>query len=371
MSRKLRVLGVSTADVHNRRFTSVPSRTAGFWREVDQQFELVDTVNPTIPFFTRATRRLLARAKPAGDRFSWTTFSPQVFDLRTKAVRQQIFAVKKPWDLVIQEGIYNSLPPEAGPYVVYTDATYELVERYGGAHGVLRNRASDRSAWLTRERELYGNSQVVLTMAEFSRRSVIEFYGLAESKVHAIGAGLNIPLRSSEPEKMKKRVALFVGYDFTRKGGNTLLDAWPSVHGSFPDAELWIAGPDVGRNAPQPRIPGVVWLGRIKDQAALQKIYDQALVFVLPSLWEAYGHVFDEALSYGLPCIGTAHCSMPEIIGDKHGWLVSPGNAHALANALREALENPQRTMKLVNPATVKIKTWGQVVNRLKELVSP
>ena len=364
------MLWISTADVHNRRFMSVSSRTSGFWREVAQQFELVDTINPSIPFFTRVMRRVLARVKPAGDRFSWTTLDPNVFDLRTKSVEQQISAREKNWDLVIQEGFFNGVPPAAGPYVVYTDGTYELVERFGGAQGVLRHRPLDRSAWLTREHDLYQKSQAVLTMAEFSRRSVIEFYGLAESKVHAIGAGLNIPMRPANPVENKKRVALFVGYDFTRKGGNTLLDAWPSVRGSFPDAELWIVGPDIVSNGRQPAIPGVVWLGRIRDQAALQKIYGQALVFVLPSLWEAYGHVFDEALSYGLPCIGTTHCSMPEIIGDKQGWLVPPGDAYALANALREALGNPERTMKLVNPAAVKIKTWGQVVNQLKERVS-
>ena len=37
---------------------------------------------------------------------------------------------------------------------------------------------------------------------------------------------------------------------------------------------------------------------------------------MLPSLFDAWGHVFVEAMGYGLPCIGTDCCAMPELIED-------------------------------------------------------
>ncbi len=37
-------------------------------------------------------------------------------------------------------------------------------------------------------------------------------------------------------------------------------------------------------------------------------------MFVLPSKFDAWGHVFVEAMGNGLPCIGTNCCAMPEII---------------------------------------------------------
>ena len=59
----------------------------------------------------------------------------------------------------------------------------------------------------------------------------------------------------------------------------------------------------------------MTWAGRI-DRDALAELYRRATVFVLPSLFDAWGHVFVEAMGYGLPCIGTDCCAMPELIED-------------------------------------------------------
>src|SRR5690606_32590512 len=51
-----------------------------------------------------------------------------------------------------------------------------------------------------------------------------------------------------------------------------------------------------------------------------------------------------EAMAAGVPVVGSAVGGIPELVADREtGWLVPPGDAHALANAIREALADPAR----------------------------
>src|SRR4029453_4876182 len=59
---------------------------------------------------------------------------------------------------------------------------------------------------------------------------------------------------------------------------------------------------------------------------------------------EAFGLSFLEAMSFGLPCIGSDIEAIPEIIGDgETGFLVPPGDPGALAAAMDRLLRDPKR----------------------------
>ena len=63
----------------------------------------------------------------------------------------------------------------------------------------------------------------------------------------------------------------------------------------------------------------------------------------MPSYFEAYGLVFAEALTYGLPCIGRDKFAMSEFIEDGcTGRLISGEDAEELALDLWEVLQDPK-----------------------------
>jgi glycosyltransferase involved in cell wall biosynthesis len=78
----------------------------------------------------------------------------------------------------------------------------------------------------------------------------------------------------------------------------------------------------------------ITWRGTLSpEQLALQ--YAGADVFVLPSLFEGYGMAFAEAMTHGLPIIGTTGGAIVQTVPESAGLLVSPNDVSALVQALK------------------------------------
>lgn len=71
---------------------------------------------------------------------------------------------------------------------------------------------------------------------------------------------------------------------------------------------------------------------------ALDGLYDTSSLFVLPSYYEGYGMVLAEALARGLPVLSTTGGAIPGTVPAEASVLVPPGDADALADALRGLL---------------------------------
>lgn len=86
----------------------------------------------------------------------------------------------------------------------------------------------------------------------------------------------------------------------------------------------------------------VVWLG-FRDDAT--DVIGAADVFCLSSVWEGVPLAAQEAILLDIPIVATAVGGMVELLTDGHsGRLVDPGDVRALSDALREALERPERS---------------------------
>jgi glycosyltransferase involved in cell wall biosynthesis len=163
---------------------------------------------------------------------------------------------------------------------------------------------------------------------------------------------------------------LFVGSDeFARKGGPVLLEAWAEVERRVAGSRLVIAGP---RRPIQSRAREVQWVGRVPRQD-LAAYYRSASVFVLPSLFEPLGLVLLEAMGYGLPCVASNCCAMPELVADgRTGLLTPPGDAAALADALVRLLSDPDLAAALGRAGhreLVARHTWDHVGQRMARAI--
>ncbi|MBI3751272.1 MAG: glycosyltransferase [Chloroflexi bacterium] len=142
------------------------------------------------------------------------------------------------------------------------------------------------------------------------------------------------------------------------KGHPTLLEAWPRVLASVPDAHLLVVGEgsrrdeleaqaaSLGLLGSDPAHPSsvlgrrVVFTGRRDDVPAVTAALDVA---VLPSYREAQGLSILEAMALSRPVVASAVGGIPEVIEDgRSGLLVPPHDRDALARAItRLLLDHP------------------------------
>ena len=103
-------------------------------------------------------------------------------------------------------------------------------------------------------------------------------------------------------------------------------------------------------------------LGAVSSER-LAALYNDADLFVLASRFEGYGMAYSEALSRGLPVIGTTGGAIPDTVPHGAGLLVTAGDATALAAALRDVVVNADLRRRLSDAASEAARTlptWRQ-----------
>jgi glycosyltransferase involved in cell wall biosynthesis len=138
-----------------------------------------------------------------------------------------------------------------------------------------------------------------------------------------------------------------------RKGLPTLIRAAPRVLAALPETEFWVVGHDkaIPRMRALCRLAGIeqhVRFWGLRPHTELLQLYAQADVFAMPSLTEAFGAVFLEAMAAGVVTLGTRVGGIPEIIQeDRNGVLVKPDDPEDLGEALIHVLLDRSRCDEL------------------------
>ena len=138
---------------------------------------------------------------------------------------------------------------------------------------------------------------------------------------------------------------LFVGSlaDAHRKGMPYLLDALLMLREQRNDWQLDVVGDGPLRTVYEQHVrqlhlaDKVTFHGR-QAKPAVAWFMQQADLFVLPSLWENLPCVILEAMATGLPIVATRTGGVPEVVDERTGVLVEPGDARRLAGALAHML---------------------------------
>lgn len=90
----------------------------------------------------------------------------------------------------------------------------------------------------------------------------------------------------------------------------------------------------------------VFFTGFISDEER-HALYSNASIFLYPSLYEGFGLVILEAMSYGVPVITANNSSLPEAAGDS-GVLIDVNESGALAEAIMKVLDDNELRNTLI-----------------------
>ena len=165
---------------------------------------------------------------------------------------------------------------------------------------------------------------------------------------------------------------VFVGRLASQKGLPVALAALAEV----PEARLLLVGDGPERShlvglVREAGLESRVEFVGAKPRSEVLSLFAGAQAALLPSTWENLPHAVVEALSVGTPVVATAVGGVPEVVQDgQNGLLVPPGDAPALAGAMRRLLD-PGLRDRLAAAARPSVAAIGRerIYARLEQII--
>ena len=199
-------------------------------------------------------------------------------------------------------------------------------------------------------------AKIILADSQSTRQDIINFmkidpqkikvvYLAADIKFKALAAG---ELKSGILEKfnISKKYILSVGTIEPRKNFKTLIKAFNicrDAHSCSKDYQLVIAGKTGWKSEEtfeeyekSPYKNEIIFTGEVTDEELIQ-LYNQASLFVYPSIFEGFGLPLLEAMSCGLAVIATNTSSVPEVYPNEE-FLLDPFDAEKMAQKINLVL---------------------------------
>ncbi|WP_448204600.1 glycosyltransferase family 4 protein [Azospirillum sp. sgz302134] len=328
--------------------------------------DLLDDVRRPLRIVARNGLSVLRhfRGRVLGGEPPWAFYyyTPYVFNKVRETVARVAGELKGNIDFTFQtQSLFDAGIPGI-PHFVYTDHV-ALANLY---YPTFDRRKLPPRQWLDLEPTVYDNASRVLVMSHHVERALVEQYHVPRERVRLVGAGFNAPVPSS-PGRAEPQTILFVGLEWERKGGPELLEAFRRLQPRFPQAKLVIVG-----SSPPVDLPNCEVVGRVPLEE-VQRYYQRAGIFCLPTRIEPFGVVYLEAMSHGLPIVAPDIGALPDIVEDGvTGLLTPPGDVDALTRTLACLLDDAALAQSFGDAGRQRVLsefTWEAVGRRIKSAV--
>jgi glycosyltransferase involved in cell wall biosynthesis len=226
----------------------------------------------------------------------------------------------------------------------------------------------------------------VLTVSETSKRDILRYFRVPESKIdviyNAIDERLGEAPSEAELAQVRERYqlndpfVLYAGNIKPHKNLERLIEAFHTLRrGGLEHVKLLIIGDEVSKYATLRRAvhrhklhKHVRFFGFVPDKT-LAALYRLASVFVFPSLYEGFGLPPLEAMAAGTPVITSNLSSLPEVVGDA-ALLIDPYQPDAIAEAMRRVLTDEQLRTDLRQKGLQRVQefSWERSVQRVRAI---
>jgi len=243
----------------------------------------------------------------------------------------------------------STVPPRSRPrFIVSLKGV--IADELTHERGWVRQLLAVQARW---ERANARRADVVVAPSRYAADTATRLYGLDARTVCVRPepidvAGWRARLAAAPRRAPGAPTVLTVARMYPRKHLDDLLDAARLLAPRIPDLTLRIigGGPEaLALRAQRDRLglgDRVRFLGEV-GAAELAIEYVNADLFCLPSVQEAFGIVFVEAMAAGIPVVACRAAAVPEVVEDgRTGVLVAPRRPDSIADAIEGLVRNAE-----------------------------
>lgn len=215
----------------------------------------------------------------------------------------------------------------------------------------------------------------IIALSSNTKKDIMELYNIPSDKIEVIYNGINnnykiikdlLELnRVREKLNLPEKYILFVGHLEPRKNIIRLIKAYNILREKFKIKEkLVIVGKEnwfyqpiydtVRRNKLENE---VVFLNYVLKEN-MPYVYNCALLFVFPSLYEGFGLPPLEAMACGIPVVSSSNPPMSEVV-DKSALLMNPYDINDMAEKIYQGLNDYNLRKNLIEKGFERIKLFN------------
>lgn len=224
------------------------------------------------------------------------------------------------------------------------------------------------------------NASLALYPSDWAAHSARDIYQLDEGKVHTVPYGTNIdaPPPPEVARRRKKSDAcklFFIGVDWERKGGEIAFETLLELEKLGINAHLTVCGCIPPPQLRHERLRIIPFLDKkIESQRQeMESLFETSDFLFLPTRGDAYGMVFCEASSFGLPSITTDTGGVSGAVREgENGFLLPPqARGKEYAELIARVYQDDQLYAALVTSSRAAFEerlnwdAWGLSVARL------
>jgi glycosyltransferase involved in cell wall biosynthesis len=211
------------------------------------------------------------------------------------------------------------------PKVFYTDATFAGMLGFYDSFSNLCGETIKHGNYL--EQKALESSNLAIYSSEWAAKTAIDNYYVNPNKIKVVPFGANIDCNRKiddikniiDNRSANNLNLLFLGVDWYRKGGDFAVKISKELNNLGLKTTLHIAGI---RKLPFDNLPdyivnhGFISKSSEEGKNKINDLFSKSHFLLVPSIAEAYGLVFCEANSFGLPSLSTNVGGIPTIIKD-------------------------------------------------------
>lgn len=269
------------------------------------------------------------------------------------------------------------------PKVLYSDATFNgLVELYPSYKRLYKSCIAEGEKL---EKMALENCDLIIYSSDWAANSAIERYGVNPQKIKIVPFGANIQsdrdIKSVDAlisqRDQNECHLLFCGVECERKRCWFALKVAKLLNNKGLKTKLHLVGMD---KVPVKELPewainhGFISKSTDEGKAKLDEIFGKSHFLIVPTIAEAYGLVFAEANSYGVPSIATDVGGVSTIIkNDMNGQLFSADvKEDEYANFIEKIFQDKKAYQKLARKSFLEYTerlSWNVAGEKITQLL--
>lgn len=206
-------------------------------------------------------------------------------------------------------------------------------------------RTAEGRVYFAIERGLEAVTDVLVHVSEYERQAYVEKVGAPRCRAVVVRNGLTPPEFDAVAPAPDASDFLYLGMLRDLKGPDVFIEALAELArgGATATGTIVGDGPDEARYRALVDERGLSDRVRFLPPRPAREAFAMARAIVVPSRAESMPYVVLEAIAAGLPILATNVGGIPEIFGPFSGELLPPGEAPALAAAMRAIMADPDR----------------------------